>query len=119
MPRHSWLWALLALWAALYASSFVLSYLTEPTGDSFTRGFNRLSLFLQLQGAACVLAVILWIQGRTVRRGTSLRRLTRLPGILALLLVLALIGIIASAVLTEKSPEPASTVPTKPVTQTN
>ena len=49
---------LVAVWVVLFILSFVVPRLIEPTGDSFTRGMNRLPAAIGLQCLAfCVAAV--------------------------------------------------------------
>lgn len=58
MTRPRTLLPLLLLWALLVAASFVHFALTEKTGSGFTRGMNRLEVFLRWQAAALVVAVV-------------------------------------------------------------
>lgn len=53
-------WPTFTLWAALYAASFAMFWIVEPTGDSFTRGLNRIGWFLLLQLVATGVAIVLW-----------------------------------------------------------
>ncbi|MFT7596408.1 MAG: hypothetical protein ACI8R4_003743 [Paracoccaceae bacterium] len=48
MRQASWMWVGLAIWAILYAASFVIAWNTAPTGDRFLRGINRLMVFFQM-----------------------------------------------------------------------
>ncbi|RVT85880.1 hypothetical protein DXV76_09065 [Rhodobacteraceae bacterium CCMM004] len=87
-------WALLILWAAAYAASIVIPALTERTGDGFTRGLNRVSLFFGWQLGAGLLALAL-LAVRTQLAPGGLRKLTLIPAILAG----ALFGMILAAIL--------------------
>ena len=85
---------LLAIWAGLFVWSFIGFSATEPTGDGFTRGFNRVSTFLLWQFAAGIVAVPTYMVGREQARGSAMRWATRLPLALATALLLALAGVI-------------------------
>jgi hypothetical protein len=47
-----------ALWAALFLASFLALLVTEPAGDGFTRGLNRLASFMTWQGVAFLPAIV-------------------------------------------------------------
>ena len=96
MTDRHWLLFLVVLWAGLYGASFIVAHLTEPTGDGFVRGVNRLGVFLQFQGAASILALVLWRMARGLSRGWH-RWLARVPLLLALGLLLLIAGVIVSA----------------------
>lgn len=114
MTRMHWLVLLAGIWAALYAASFLLAAYTAPAGDGFTRGMNRLTLFVQYQVAAGLVAVAIWAMGQRLQHRWQ-RWLARLPGCLALGLVLLVIGAIAFANLAPSGHAPQS--PERPVTQ--
>ena len=88
---------LLAIWAGLFIWSFIGFSATEPTGDGFTRGFNRVSGFLLWQFAAGIVAVPAYMVGREQPRGSALRWASRLPLALATALLLAIAGVIVWA----------------------
>ncbi|MAZ18820.1 hypothetical protein [Oricola sp.] len=88
---------LLAIWAGLFVWSFIGFSATEPTGDGFTRGFNRVSGFLLWQFAAGIVAVPTYMVGREQARGSALRWASRLPLALATALLLAIGGVIVWA----------------------
>ncbi len=114
--RHRIFWLIAVLWALLWAGSFLAFSVTEPTGDSFTRGLNRLGHFAGLQTAAGAAAVMLWLAGRRAfARGTVLRWLSRVPLLLAALLLGFVMAVIAWAAL---QPRPAPAPPPGPVTLT-
>ena len=116
MTRLSWLWILLALWAGLYAASFLLAHHTAPTGDSFLRGINRLMVFFQYQIAAGVAAMAVWWRGRSLARGSWQRWLSRVPVGMALALVLLVVGLILYANLQKPGQTDHVPDPDRPVT---
>ena len=90
--RQRIIWLLLAVWAVLFAMSG-LQILQPPEGDSFTRGLNRISGFVQYQGFALVFALILLgLRGQVEARG--LRRLMLIPVLLAVAVVIGTLGVI-------------------------
>jgi hypothetical protein len=97
MSQRAATWALFALWAAFYAWSFIGFQMTEPTGDGFTRGLNRLTGFLGWQTAAGAVAVLVWLNARALPKGSLGHWLSRLPAALAGLLLIAILGIILYA----------------------
>ena len=70
------------LWAAAYLWSISILLWTEPTGDGFTRGLNRLTGFLGWQFVAGVVAIVVFVIGRRLPKGGR-RWLSRIPLILA------------------------------------
>jgi len=100
MTRTHWLVLLSGIWAALYAASFLLAAHTAPEGDGFTRGMNRLTVFVQYQVGAGLVAIVIWAMGQRLRHRWQ-RWLARVPGCLALGLVLLVIGTITVAILFE------------------
>ncbi len=112
-------WVLLALWAAAYATSLWQLLLTDATGDGLTRGLNRVSGFIGWQTVAAIIALMLWMAARSWAAG-ALRWLARIPGLLALGLVLLILGLIAWAHIMKPGQTPTPMVPptaTKPVDQ--
>jgi hypothetical protein len=105
-----------ALWAVLYAASLIAPFVLEATGDGFTRGINRVVAFLQLQIAALVPALVLWAFGTHLPRGP--RWASRVPALLALLLVLGIVALIVGVNLSrpapDGSPPPTVTAPVDP-----
>lgn len=83
MPRSRTVQVLLILWVLCMAAS-AASLALEPTGDSFTRGLNRVIWMLAFQIAACLLAIPLWLHSR--QEVGLARWIARLPGVLALAL---------------------------------
>lgn len=95
--KRTLLWSLFALWLLTYGWSFFVYQTTEPTGDSFTRGLNRISAFLGWQVAAGVIGVPVWFLGRMNAKTSIASWFTRLPLILAALLVVIPAGLFAVA----------------------
>ncbi len=93
MTRLHWIILLFALWAALYAGSFLVATHSPPSGDGFTGGMNRVTVFLQFQLGAGVSAALVWWMGRVLPRGWQ-RWLGRLPAMMTIALFL-LIGVMA------------------------
>lgn len=93
--RRTLLWSLFALWLLTYAWSFVAFQTTEPTGDSFTRGLNRISTFLGWQVSAAIIGVPVWMLGRMYGKASVASWFTRLPLVLACLLFVIPAGFFA------------------------
>ena len=78
---------LMAIWALVYTASFIAFHVTEPTGDGFLRGANRLVNFLGFQAGALIPAFSLSILGH--RHGAfmdpKMRRALHMPLIVSLL----------------------------------
>lgn len=88
-------------WLAAVLGSFIAFGVTEPTGDGFVRGFNRITVFLQWQGAAFFLGLISACVFRVFgnKRENRLWWLSHAPffvsGALWLILILGFIAIVA------------------------
>ncbi|MEM9425640.1 MAG: hypothetical protein AAGA06_02970 [Pseudomonadota bacterium] len=95
--RRLLLTALIAIWVLAYGYSFVAFATTEPDGDGFTRGANRVAQFLGWQGMAGILAIAVFGVSRAWPKRSGVRRLATAPLVLALLLVAAIAGVIAWA----------------------
>lgn len=93
--KRTLLWSLFALWLLTYGWSFVVYQTTDPTGDSFTRGLNRISNFLGWQVAAAIVGVPVWFLGRMHSKASIASWFTRLPLMLAALLVVIPLGFFA------------------------
>ena len=82
-------------WFILIVLSVAHPVLTAPEGDGFTRGYNRIGLFLGWQLAGVFLALVTGIAYTRLERPTGF--MTRLcglgPAIYSGLLVLALIAL--------------------------
>ena len=85
------------LWASVYVISIIVLQTTEPTGDGFTRGLNRLTAFLGWQVFAAVIAVGVWIAGNSLPKGSQARLFSRVPAALATVLILVITGVIIFA----------------------
>ncbi len=92
--RRLLLTALIAAWLMAYGYSFVAFAVTEPDGDGFTRGANRILQFLGWQGVAGLFALAVFGVSRAWPRGSAVRRLATAPLGLALLLVAVIGGVI-------------------------
>ncbi len=93
MSRPLLFWLLFVAWVVLIALSVIVPANTAATDFGMTRGFNRITVFFEFQIAAFFAALFAW----GVSRGddNALRRwLGRLPLFAALLLVLAVVGVI-------------------------
>lgn len=122
MTRLHWIILLFSLWAALYAGSFLVAMHATPSGDGFTRGMNRIAVFLQYQLGAGLIAVFIWWMGRTLPRGWR-RWLARIPVLAVAALFLLIIGVIAVSILSKPGPSgptpesnPPVTAPARPLT---
>lgn len=104
-------WAAFCLWAVLYAGSVFYLVHTEPTGDGFTRGMNRLTGFLGFQVLAAIPAVVLAVAAGRMGARRSLRWLARVPVLQAILLVGAIVFLLAWA---KWGPEPMAGPPVVP-----
>ncbi|MEO0411210.1 MAG: hypothetical protein AAF221_05120 [Pseudomonadota bacterium] len=84
----------LVLWAGLFVYSFFSTQGVEPTGDGFTRGMNRVSIFMSWHFAAFVVSIAVIVAGWPLEKKLH-KWLSRLP---VLIHVLAVIGVIGTAV---------------------
>lgn len=88
---------LAALWVLAYGYSFSVFTLTEPAGDGFVRGMNRVRAFFGWQGVAGMLAIAIWGLGRQWPKGSPARRFSGIPIGLALALMAGMVGLIVWA----------------------
>jgi len=107
MPvARAWILVLVAAWACAIAISVVMFQTTAPTGDGFTAGFNRASVFLGWQAGALALAILAAIL--TLRlpkpRDAGVLAIGLVPGFVSLLLVLTAAVFIAWAALSPPPP---------------
>ncbi len=116
MKQRRIAWILLSIWLVTYCWSFGSLFLTEATGDGFTRGLNRVTSFFGWQILAGSLALVIWWLGRHFERKTLARWICRLPVTLAGLLFLACVGLIVAANFRKPAPQTAPTPSPKPVT---
>lgn len=108
MTRHRLFWVIFLLWLVAYLGSVMGFALTEPTGDGFTRGLNKLAQFAVWQTVAAVIGLIALFAGR----GVSWWRWV--PLALTLTLVIALASSLAIA--RYSMPRSPGYEPTGPVT---
>lgn len=85
---------LYALWLMCFVYSFISFAVVEPPGEGFAVGMNRILSFLGWQGIAGLLSIAVWALGKGWSRRSGVRRLTRLPIGLTLLLSAMLFGMI-------------------------
>lgn len=87
-------------WAAAFALSLYLAAGTEPTGDGFTRGLNRIGTFFRWQFLAFALAIVTWIsaRGRADLSG-GMRLMARAPITIQCLLGLLGVAVVLLALL--------------------
>ncbi len=95
--RHTALQILLLLWVAVMAMSFLGFAMTEPSGDGFTRGINRVTTFLSWQVAGLVLALLCLFLRAPVQRGRPLRWMALVPALVAGAQVLAFVAVFLAA----------------------
>ena len=114
MGGRTVLWGLIGLWGLLFAGAFIAFAMTDPTGDGFTRGINRVMAFLGWQLAAGAVAILVWLLRKRFERGTFERWAARVPAGLFSFLVFGLVALVLFA---RYAPQPApETPPTGPVT---
>lgn len=91
-------WVCLIAWAACVFLGFNAYMTLEADGSGFTRGWNRVSAFLQWQGYGLIAAVAAAISGRTGGATGVQRFASRIPlwlsGGFFLLLALLFVGAI-------------------------
>ncbi|MEM6833803.1 MAG: hypothetical protein ACFBZ9_11470 [Sphingomonadales bacterium] len=93
MSRKTILMIAGVLWAGLCIYSFYAAMNTPPTGDGFTRGLNRIVLFLTWHGAAIATAIGLCIVGwRLEEKGW--RWLSRTPILLHVVATTIFFGVV-------------------------
>lgn len=83
-----------ALWLLCYLRSVSILIWTEPTGDGFTRGLNRIAGFLGWQFAAGAMAIVIYVMGRQFPKGGR-RWLSRVPLIFAALPFAFVVAVLA------------------------
>ena len=89
--------ALVAMWALAFGLSFFLFMTTEPTGDGFTRGINRVGLFFGWQGVAAILALAAFGVSRSLAGSDGLRRAASIPLVITGLVIAGIGAAIAYA----------------------
>ncbi|HCR31617.1 MAG TPA: hypothetical protein DIV79_16560 [Opitutae bacterium] len=102
-----------SLWLLCSVLTYVHPIFIEPTGDGFTRGLNRLGAALGWQAAASLFALLAFVTGvGKLSSKLLLKWISRIPGIIQLLLILFMIGLIVY--LRVSKPAPVSEPPPKP-----
>lgn len=107
--RTAIFWGLVVLWGALFGAAFLGAWATPATGDGFTRGLNKVMVFLSMQAVAgAVAAVVLVVGRRLFERGSFGRRISWLPVGCAGLLVLAIALLLLWATFSKPAAQPPS-----------
>lgn len=114
MTRLGGILILGGIWAALYAASFLVPYVTPSEDFGFTRGMNRVEVFFKYQLAAAALSVVLWWMGNALPARWQ-RWLSRIPALLAIGLVLLVVGVIVAANIRDPGPTDYVPDPDRPV----
>ncbi len=116
MTRTHTFGLLFLLWFLTFFGAFFIAANTAPTDFGMTRGLNRITLFFEIQIGAAFLALIVWHLGRAFPKGSRNRRLSRVPILLALLEVLAIVALILVVNFRDPAPVPPTTggTPTAP-----
>lgn len=112
MTEKRLLWILLAAWALFWGLSMWTIAFTQPTGDGFTRGLNRVAGFVMWQLAAGVTGVGVWILGRQLPPRSLLRRASLVPVSMFGLLIAAIAALIIFSMVINRPPPPQ---PDRPV----
>ena len=86
--------ALFAAWVIAFCYAFYAYATTIPGGGGFVRGMNRVTAYLGWQGIAGMISIALFAVGRGWPKGSAVRRMAVVPFAVALLHVLAILGII-------------------------
>ena len=96
--RPAVIYGLAGLWLIAFLGAFVAFQVTEPTGDSFTRGLNRVSSFLGWQ----IVAVFASVACAIATHGTDkeakpwLRRVGYAPLVVSGVLLVGLVILVAT-----------------------
>ncbi|MGI3183765.1 hypothetical protein [Nioella aestuarii] len=91
--RHIALKIILLAWVAIMGISIFGYILTEASGDGFTRGLNRIMVFLGWQIAGLVVALICLFLRARVEPGRPLRWVAMVPALVAGAQVLAILSL--------------------------
>lgn len=86
--------ALFAAWVFAVGYAFFSFATTNPSGDGFTRGMNRVTAYLGWQGAAGMISFALFAVGRGWPKGSAVRRMSVFPLAIAFLHVAAILGVV-------------------------
>lgn len=73
------LWSV--LWLLCFSMAFLHTYMTDPTGDGFTKGMNRVAIFFGWQLAAVITAIVAVVVSRGLSKleSATLRRIGIVP----------------------------------------
>lgn len=94
------IWIGFALWTSAFGLSLFLALTSEPVGEGFTRGLNRIGTFFRWQFLSFALAIFVWLSGRSrTDLPPSLRVLVRAPIYLQCLLGLIGVLVVAAAII--------------------
>lgn len=89
--------ALYAVWLIVFVYSF-FAYAHAPyEGAGFPDGLNKGAVFLGWQGIAAMLALSIWGVGRGWPPGSGTRRISAIPLLPPVLVLMALLGVFAWA----------------------
>ena len=92
--RALWLLIAGAAWALAWAGSFAAFAMSEPAGEGFVRGLNRITGFLGWQGVAAMLAFAVWGAGRGWPARHPVRRASLIPLARAAVLAVGLLAVV-------------------------
>jgi len=100
MKRHNLVRLLALTWLVLFAGAFIVLRLTEPVGDGFTRGLNRLGVFFEWQAGAFIAAVISFVLSRKLGKDTYRRerRIGAAPLVISAALFLGFVALYAGLI---------------------
>ncbi|MFQ5526304.1 MAG: hypothetical protein ACE5GX_08580 [Thermoanaerobaculia bacterium] len=94
------LWLGLIVWLLAFGMSIVLAAISDPVGDGFTRGINRIGTFFRWQFLAFAAAIYVWLFGRGLADPPRhLQLTTRVPIYVQCLLGLVGVAVVAAAVI--------------------
>lgn len=97
MAQRTQLVLLVVVWALAFAGSFLHYQLAAPTGDGFTRGFNRIAIFLGWQAISFLLAIITMLVARREEEEmtTVLSVIGHVPMVVSGVLLIAFVALVA------------------------
>lgn len=108
----------LVIWAVCFSMAFAQAYTTEPTGDSFVRGMNRVGIFLAWQMGALIAAIVAVVVSRGVSKEDFpiLRRAGLVPaGIMGLGVMTIVVGVLYFSFAVTEPPAPSTRPQTEAV----
>jgi len=89
----------ICLWAGAWLWSLIGFAMTEPEGDGFTRGLNRVRGLFMWQFVAASLAIPIWLLGAPQAHSKRLRWAARAPVLLGLVPLVIVVIVVATALL--------------------